>query len=114
MRRFITAAADQTTDGSCACMPPNCAIVMWNRSLNAISSGRKACQLAARRFTLADMRPSAVTERMEDGDEKIVDATGHADGRMVAKIYDRRRERKVKLPADDLPKLEVHLPKIVI
>jgi len=48
------------------------------------------------RFSLMDMRPSAATDRMEEGDERIVDATGHADGQMVAKIYDRRRERKVK------------------
>lgn len=53
-------------------------------------------EISFERFALADMRPSAVTERMDEGDERIVDATGHADGRMVAKIYDRRRERKVK------------------
>jgi integrase len=48
------------------------------------------------RFTLADMRPTAVTDRMEGGDTKIIDATGHSDGRMVAKVYDRRSVKKAK------------------
>ncbi|WP_213764151.1 hypothetical protein [Caballeronia sp. dw_19] len=48
------------------------------------------------RFTLADMRPTAVTDRQEEGDEQITDATGHADKRMVNKVYDRRRKRKVR------------------
>lgn len=33
-----------------------------------------------RPFTLADMRPSAVTDRMKAGDVRITDATAHADG----------------------------------
>jgi integrase len=48
------------------------------------------------RFTLADMRPTAVTDRMTEGDENIIDATGHSDGRMVAKVYDRRRTKTAK------------------
>src|SRR4051794_8848371 len=44
-------------------------------------------QIEFTRFTLADMRPTAVTDRMEDGDTNIIDATGHSDGRMVAKVY---------------------------
>lgn len=48
------------------------------------------------RFTLADMRPTAVTDRMEGGDTHITDATGHSDGRMVAKVYDRRKVKTAK------------------
>lgn len=48
------------------------------------------------RFTLADMRPAAVTDRMEGGDLHITDATGHSDGRMVAKVYDRRKTKTAK------------------
>lgn len=48
------------------------------------------------RFSLADMRPTAVTKRVEEGDARILDATGHADGRMVAKVYDRRAVKKVR------------------
>jgi len=53
-------------------------------------------QVTFTRFTLADMRPTAVTDRMQEGDARIIDATGHSDGRMVAKVYDRRRTRAAK------------------
>jgi integrase len=48
------------------------------------------------RFTLANMRPSAVTDRLDAGDSYIVDATGHTDRRMVDKTYDRRRLKVAK------------------
>ncbi|HIE4434917.1 hypothetical protein [Burkholderia multivorans] len=48
------------------------------------------------RFALRDMRPAAVTDWQEEGDDRIIDATGHADERMVRKTYDRRRERRVR------------------
>jgi len=47
-------------------------------------------------FALRDMRPAAVTDRQEEGDDRIIDSTGHADERMVRKKYDRRRERRVR------------------
>ncbi|MFP3475723.1 MULTISPECIES: hypothetical protein [Burkholderia] len=31
------------------------------------------------RFALRDMRPAAVIDRKEEGDDRIVDATAHAD-----------------------------------
>ncbi len=61
------------------------------------------CELRAKkegrpftRFALNDMRPTAVTDRMEAGDTNIVDAGGWADTKMPNKVYDRRRERRVK------------------
>lgn len=50
------------------------------------------------RFALTHMRPTAVTDRMEDGDEATAkgDASGHVDGRMVRQVYDRRRVKKAK------------------
>lgn len=55
------------------------------------------CEIAAEkegaafsRFTLSDMRPRAVTKRMEGGDTAITDATGHSSDRMAKKTYDRR------------------------
>ncbi|WP_342049931.1 MULTISPECIES: hypothetical protein [unclassified Cupriavidus] len=69
---------------------------IWGRLMDYCEAAAAREEIPFQRFALADMRPSAVTERMDEGDERIVDATGHADGRMVAKIYDRRRERKVK------------------
>lgn len=72
----------------------------WNTILKRLM---KYCQEKAKEqgkeftpFTLADMRPTAVTDRMEEGDAKIIDATGHSDGRMVAKVYDRRRTKVAK------------------
>lgn len=48
------------------------------------------------RFTLADMRPTAVTDRMEEGDDQITDATGHSDDKMVRTTYDRRRVKTAR------------------
>lgn len=48
------------------------------------------------RFTLRDMRPAAVTDRMDDGDENITNATGHSNDRMVKTVYDRRRIKRAK------------------
>jgi len=46
------------------------------------------------RFTLVDMRPMGTTKKKSRGDTDVIDATGHADDRMVEQIYDRRRVRK--------------------
>lgn len=35
------------------------------------------------RFTLKDMRPAALTDRVDEGDETITNATGHSSDRMV-------------------------------
>lgn len=68
----------------------------WTRLMGYCEKAAAERGIPFQRFALRDMRPSAVTDRMDEGDDRIVDATGHADGRMVAKIYDRRRQRKVK------------------
>jgi len=46
-----------------------------------------------RRFTLKDMRPAAVTDRMDEGDETITNATGHSSDRMVRQVYNRRKTK---------------------
>jgi integrase len=48
------------------------------------------------RFTLKDMRPAAVTDRVEDGDETITNATGHSSDRMVKQVYDRRKTKAAR------------------
>jgi hypothetical protein len=48
------------------------------------------------RFTLADMRPTSITKRMDEGDQRITDASGHVDERMVRKTYDRRKVKSFK------------------
>lgn len=52
--------------------------------------------VAFTRFTLADMRPAAVTDRVDDGDENITNATGHNSERMVKQVYDRRKVKKAR------------------
>lgn len=69
---------------------------IWGRLMTYCEAEAEKKKVAFKRFALADMRPSAVTDRMDEGDTKIIDATGHTDGKMVAKVYDRRRVRKVK------------------
>lgn len=72
----------------------------WNTILKRLMKhcDKKAAEkgIEFTHFTLADMRPTAVTDRLEEGDAKIVDATGHSDGRMVQKVYDRRRTKTAK------------------
>jgi integrase len=72
----------------------------WNTILSRLMEHAKKKaeerEIEFTRFTLADMRPTAVTDRMTEGDENIIDATGHSDGRMVAKVYDRRKTKTAK------------------
>lgn len=49
-----------------------------------------------KRFTLKDMRPAAVTDRIEEGDESITNATGHSSDRMVKQVYDRRKTKTAR------------------
>lgn len=48
------------------------------------------------RFTLKDMRPAAVTDRVDVGDETITNATGHTSDRMVKQVYDRRKTKTAR------------------
>jgi integrase len=48
------------------------------------------------RFTLSDMRPAAVTDRVDEGDVNITNATGHNSDRMVKQTYDRRKTKKAR------------------
>lgn len=52
--------------------------------------------IAFTRFTLSDMRPAAVTDRVDEGDEHITNATGHNSERMVKQVYDRRKTKKAR------------------
>lgn len=69
---------------------------IWTRLMKYCEAKAKNEGMAFTRFALSDMRPAAVTDRMEDGDSAITDATGHSDGRMVQKVYDRRRVKSAK------------------
>jgi integrase len=69
----------------------------WNTNLRRLMAHaeKKAKEegVQFQRFTLKDMRPAAVTDRVEEGDETITNATGHSSDRMVRKVYDRRKTR---------------------
>jgi integrase len=72
----------------------------WNTNLRRLMEHamRKAGQekLEFSRFTLKDMRPAAVTDRVDAGDENITNATGHSSDRMVRQVYDRRKKKTAK------------------
>ncbi|WP_074298365.1 tyrosine-type recombinase/integrase [Paraburkholderia phenazinium] len=69
---------------------------IWTRLMDYCEKEALKREITFERFALRDMRPAAVTDRKEEGDTKIIDATGHSDERMVNKTYDRRRQRKVR------------------
>ncbi|MBC7860328.1 MAG: hypothetical protein H7Z39_16465 [Burkholderiaceae bacterium] len=69
---------------------------IWTRLMKYCEAKAITEGVGFTRFTLADMRPTAVTDRMEEGDAQIIDATGHSDGRMVAKVYDRRKTKTAR------------------
>lgn len=66
------------------------------RLMEHCEKAAKEKNISFNRFSLADMRPTAVTDRMEQGDENIENATGHVDRKMVNSTYDRRRIRRAK------------------
>jgi len=72
----------------------------WNTNLRRLMEHtRKKAEVEGiefTRFTLKDMRPAAVTDRVDDGDETITNATGHSSDRMVRQVYDRRKTKKAK------------------
>jgi integrase len=48
------------------------------------------------KFSLQDCRPMGVTDKLERGDTDTQEATGHTDGKMIAKVYDRRSQKRAK------------------
>jgi len=68
----------------------------WKRLMDHCERYAEARAVPFVRFTLATMRPTSVTQRMDGGDERITDATGHTDPRTARKIYDRRKVRRFK------------------
>lgn len=72
----------------------------WNTNLRRLMAHaeKKAKEegIGFQRFTLKDMRPAAVTDRVDAGDEQITNATGHSSDRMVRKVYDRRKTKSAR------------------
>lgn len=51
-------------------------------------------KMAFRKFSLQDCRPKGVSDKLEAGHTDTQDATLHSDGKMIARVYDRRQTRK--------------------
>lgn len=72
----------------------------WNTNLRRlmVHAEKKAKEegIEFARFTLKDMRPAAVTDRVDQGDEEITSATGHSSDRMVRQVYDRRKTKTAR------------------
>jgi integrase len=72
----------------------------WNTNLRRLMEhARKKAEkegIGFARFTLKDMRPAAVTDRVDEGDENITNATGHSSDRMVRQVYDRRKKKTAR------------------
>jgi len=47
--------------------------------------------MAFRKFSLQDCRPEGVSYKLEAGHADTQDVTLHSDGKMITRIYDRRR-----------------------
>jgi integrase len=67
---------------------------IWTRLMGYCEERAKSEGVEFSRFTLADMRPKAVTARKTRGDVNIIDATGHVDERMINTVYDRRTVKR--------------------
>lgn len=53
-------------------------------------------KIAFKKFSLQDCRPMGVTDKLEQGHTDTQEATGHTDGKMIAKVYDRRSHKRAK------------------
>ena len=49
-----------------------------------------------RKFSLQDCRPMGVSDKLEKGHLDVQEATLHTDGKMVARVYDRREHKRAK------------------
>lgn len=49
-----------------------------------------------RKFSLQDCRPLGVSDKLDQGHKDTQEATGHTDGKMIARVYDRRQTKKAK------------------
>ena len=49
--------------------------------------------ISFQRFSLQDLRPMAVTDKLTRGDKDTTESTGHTNAKMVSTVYDRRREK---------------------
>ena len=72
----------------------------WKKTLSVLMTEceRVATErgIAFSPFSLQDCRPKGVSDKLERGDDDVMDATLHTSERMVRQVYDRRRTRVAK------------------
>lgn len=72
----------------------------WNTNLRRLMAHdeKKALEEGVQfaRFTLKDMMPAAVTDRVEAGNDDVTNATENTGDRMVREVYDRRKIKSAK------------------
>lgn len=59
----------------------------------ALAAERK---IEFRRFNLQQCRPIGVSDKLERGDDDVLDTTGHTSDRMVRQVYDQRAVKRAK------------------
>ena len=64
--------------------------------LDACAAEAEKRGVAFKRFSLQDLRPKGVSDKLADGAEDVLDASLHTSERMVRQLYDRRRTRSAK------------------
>ncbi|MFZ6801976.1 hypothetical protein [Undibacterium sp. Di24W] len=62
---------------------------IWRRLMTYCEKRAEVEGIEFERFSLKDMRPKSVTQRVQAGESNIINSTGHADERMIRKTYDR-------------------------
>lgn len=70
----------------------------WGKLLGTLMATAElyaeALELPFQHFSLQDCRPKGVSDKLTRGDTDTQDATLHSDGKMIARVYDRRTNKK--------------------
>jgi site-specific recombinase XerD len=70
----------------------------WGKLLGTLMADAeelaRAMELPFEHFSLQDCRPKGVSDKLAAGHTDTQDATLHSDGKMIARIYDRRANKK--------------------
>lgn len=72
----------------------------WKKNLHNLmvkcEEAAEQRKIPFKKFSLQDCRPMGVSAKLDRGDLDTQDATGHSDGKMIQKVYDRRQVKRAK------------------
>ncbi|WP_295851043.1 hypothetical protein [uncultured Xylophilus sp.] len=72
----------------------------WGKLLGTLMASAEllgnALEIEFQAFSLQDCRPKGVSDKLGRGDSDTQDATLHTDGKMIARVYDRRQSKTAK------------------